>query len=85
MLYNEFRGPIIRLATAVVFMVATLLVPNLRADPVDTCTEVAEWCGPNIMWYYQGPWPGDPGCHTWLYYCPPPNGPVYSACDVCYG
>ena len=81
MVCNEVRRPIIRLATAVLFMVAALAIPNLRAQEVDTCSEVT--C-PNVQWGWGGVWPENPNCHTWLYYCPPPAGPYHSACDVCY-
>lgn len=84
MLSSEFRRPLLRLATAVVFMVAALLVPALKADPLDTCTEAIEFCQQNegeMTQFQCSGWPGNPYCQTCLYTCT--YGPVHSACDYC--
>jgi hypothetical protein len=82
--YGDVWRPSIRLATAVVFMVAALLVPAVEADDPDTCNEAIEYCYANqgyLTSYMCYPWPGEPRCQTCLYSCT--YGPIYSACDYC--
>ena len=84
MLSNELWRPFLRLATAVVFMVAVLLVQDLKAD-LDTCSEAEAWCASHdeeLVYDWCSPWPDNYTCWTCAYHCP--YGPYYSGCDVCY-
>jgi hypothetical protein len=84
MLHSEYRRPLFRLVTAVVFAVAALLVSDLKADE-DTCTWHYNWCvtqnGGSIQMYNCQVWPENPSCHTCLIYCS--YGPYYTGCDTC--
>ena len=83
MLYSEFRRPLFRLGTAVVFAVAVLQFSDLTAS--ETCTWHFDWCVTQnqgqIQMHPCDPWPSNPNCHTCLIYCT--YGPYYSACDDC--